>query len=41
MQVLLGIAYLAVVRENLFQHTLHDYSSPEQVAFRASNMPLV
>ena len=33
-QVLLGIAYLAIVRENLFQHTIHDYSSPEQVTIQ-------
>ena len=30
-QVLLGIAYLAIVRDNLFHNSLHDYSSPAQV----------
>ncbi len=30
-QVLLGIAYLAIVRDKLFHNALHDYSSPAQV----------
>ena len=37
-QVLLGIAYLAIVRDNLFHHTLHDYSSPAQVTTAADHV---